>query len=463
VRLPLRHQNLYRQPFALFCTIAALCTLLEATELAHTAVLPARAARTVEHPVLGLGAAIIKNIVAEIEALSRMGNACQMLQKPVDCCTKVRYILYRKIAVFRKTAMRLTEKQITRELWKPAGQYKPLAFTLLKEEPQTIQQFRPDALVEVSVADRLSFEALVEIVPIATPKALTEKCRQLVDYVSKINTPKLVPLIVAPYIGKRQAQILVTEGISWLDLCGNMRVEIPGRVYIERTGNKNRYPDTAPIKKIFQGTSALVSRALLLKPEGFKSQYELVDFINRRNANITISTVSRVLKSLEEELLVSKTKSLISVPDTVRLLDRLTEGYINSTRPNKSKMYKFACDDFETSFRRLLVGRQLAYAACGFYAAKLKDLASTGEITIAVKDIEKARERFQLDKPDAEFGNVGIIQTEDPGVWFNIEQKPAMPVVDDIELYLEMMVDTPRGPKVAELLRQRILRGPADG
>jgi len=385
------------------------------------------------------------------------------VQKSVDSCTKIRYILYRKMAAFRKTAMRLTEKQIMRELWKPAGQYKPLTFTQLREEQQTNQQFRPDALVQVSVADTPSFEALVEIVPMATPKALTEKCRQIVDYLSKIKTPKLVPLIVAPYIGKRQAQILVTEGISWLDLCGNMRVEIPGRVYIERTGNKNKYPDTAPIKKIFQGTSALVSRALLLKPEGFKSQYELVDFINSRNANITISTVSRVLKSLEEELLVSKTKSLISVPDAARLLDRLTEGYINPTRRNESKIYKFGCADFETSFRRVLVARQLAYAACGFYAAKLKGLATTGEITIAVKDIEKARERFQLDKPDAEFGNLGIIETEEPGIWFNIEQEPAMPVVDDIELYLEMTIDTPRGPKVAELLRQRILRGPTDG
>jgi len=367
------------------------------------------------------------------------------------------------MAAFRKTAMRLTEKQIMRELWKPAGQYKPLTFTQLSEEPQTTQQFRPDALVEVSVADRPSFQALVEIVPIATPKALTEKCRQLVDYLSKIKTPKPVPLIVAPYIGKRQAQILVTEGISWLDLCGNMRVEIPERVYIERTGNKNKYPDTLPIKKIFQGTSVLVSRALLLKREGFKSQCDLVDFINSRNANITTSTVSRVLKSLEEELLVSKTKPLISVPDAARLLDRLAEGYVSPARRNESKIYKFACDDFETSFPRRLVGPQLAYAACGFYAAKLKGLGTTGEITIAVKDIEKARERFQLDKPDAEFGNLVIIETEDPGIWFNIEQEPVMPVVDDIELYLEMMVDTPRGPKVAELLRQGILKGQVRG
>ena len=36
-------------------------------------------------------------------------------------------------------------------------------------------------------------------------------------------------------------------------------------------------------------------------------------------------------------------------------------------------------------------------------------------------------------------------------------------VVDDIELYLEMMADTPRGPKIAKLLKGRILKVDTDG
>jgi hypothetical protein len=348
-------------------------------------------------------------------------------------------------------------------LWKSADQYAPLAFAPLEKESQSSQQFQPDAFVMVSVSDRVRFEALVEIAPVATPKVLTQKCRQLLDYIGKINIGEVVPLIVAPYIGKRQAQILATEGISWLDLCGNMRVELPGRAYIERTGNKNRYPDTAPIKKIFQGISALVSRALLLKPEGFRSQYEIADFINGRNANISASTVSRVLKSLEEELLVRKTASAISIIDPNRLLDSLARGYINSTRRKELKTYKFACDDFESSARHIFAGQKTTYAAGGFYAAKLKGLATTDKITIFVRDIEEARKAFQLNIPDAEFGNLSVTETKDVGVWFNIDRRALIPTVDDIELYLEMTVDTPRGPKIAELLKQGILKGQVSG
>ena len=86
----------------------------------------------------------------------------------------------------------------------------------------------------------------------------------------------------------------------------------------------------------------------------------------------------------------------------------------------------------------------------------------TDEITIFVKDIEqfrrKAEEKLVSITADVEFGNVVITETNDPGVWFNPDWRPIDSVVDDIELYLEMMTDTPRGPKIAEQLKRRILQ-----
>jgi hypothetical protein len=250
-----------------------------------------------------------------------------------------------------------------------------------------------------------------------------------------------------------------------------MVVKVPSKIYIERIGNKNKFPDTAPIKKIFQGTSSLIRRALLLKPEGFKSQYELVDFINSRNANITAGTVSRVLKSLEEELFVRKTKSLITVIDAEKLLDKLTQGYIDYTKHRKVKEYIFATDEINNVFYTFFE-RQVNHVACGFYAAKLKGLATTEQITIFVRDIKQARKEFDFITPDTEFGNLKFIEANDSYSWFNSSQveltiasiiKIPMAIVDDIELYLEMMVDTPRGPKVAKLLKQRILKGLTNG
>ena len=362
--------------------------------------------------------------------------------------------------------MRLTEKEIVKRLWESAEEYKPFIFMGFEEKFLLAKGIKADAIVEISTENGPSFKAIVEIAAVANPKTVLQKCRLLRDELNRINEPDLVPVIVAPYISKSQAKILADEGISWIDLSGNMVVQAPNQLYVERTGKPNKFPDIAPIKKIFQGVSSLVSRALLLKPDGFSSLYEVVDFINSRNANITVSTVSKVLKSLEQELLVDKSKSLISARDSEKLLERLTEDYISSTKRKARKTYRFATDSTQKLFYTFFE-RQIDYVACGFYAAKLKGLAVTDLVTIFVKDIEQVRKAVVYNwiaiTPDAEFGNISITETNDPGVWFNTRLLRYDAVVDDIELYLEMMADTPRGPKIAKLLKGRMLKVDTDG
>jgi DNA-binding transcriptional ArsR family regulator len=367
--------------------------------------------------------------------------------------------------------MRLTEEQVIQRLKGSADQYAPLIIESLEKQVPLQMGFRrdqADAVIDFSIKDGPCFKAIAGIACVSSPKSIQTKSRELVDYISKYNSQNVVPLVIAPYIGMKQAKILEDNGISWLDLSGNMSIRVSNRVYIERTGKPNRFPDTAPIKKIFQGTSSLVSRALLLKPEGFSSLYEMVDFINNRNAKITLSTVSKVLKSLEEDLLVTKSKKLIYVMNAEKLLERLKEGYINSTERKAGETYRFATDKPDAMFFAFNEMLSIDYVACGFYAAQIKGLAVTDKITIFVRSmasVTRAAVRNQIQiTPDAEFGNVSITESSDPGVWFNADIKPRSAVVDDIELYLEMMADTPRGPKIAEQLKRRILqKGDSDG
>ena len=361
--------------------------------------------------------------------------------------------------------MRVTEREIIQYLQRAGEQFAPLRINRLEEQVNLPQGFQADAIIEFSIQDGPAFKALVEITPVPTPKNILEKARQLADYMSKASKTNMIPMVIAPYIGKRQGQILADKGISWMDISGNMLIRVSNQIYIERTGQRNRFPDTAPIKKIFQGTSSLVSRALLLKPEGFSSLYEVVNFINERNANITMSTVSKVLKSLEEELLINRNTSLISVPDRGKLLDRLTESYINYIKRKERKTYRFSVQQpHYASLKRNV--QKSNYLACGFYATQIKGLGVTNEIMICVKNMDQAKKDFDFLEPDAEFGNVKLIENNDVEIWFNsvdIELtiasiiKVTIPIIDDIELYLEMMADTPRGPKIAKQLKQRIL------
>lgn len=197
--------------------------------------------------------------------------------------------------------IRITEKEIIQYLQNSGRQYAPLVINRLEEQVNLADGYQADAIIGFSIPDGPCFEALVEIASVATPKNILQKSLQLSDNISKANKPDIIPLLIAPYIGKKQAQMLEDKGISWIDLSGSMSVKVSNQIYIERTGQRNRFPDTAPIKKIFQGTSSLVSRTLLLTPEGFSSLYEAVDFINECNVGITLSTASKVIKSLEDD------------------------------------------------------------------------------------------------------------------------------------------------------------------
>lgn len=363
--------------------------------------------------------------------------------------------------------MRLTETEIIERLQRQGELYTPLTIARFERGVWLAEGLRADAMIEFSIPDGPSFEALVEFKSIATPKTIAKTAQQLATVLGRSNNRNLIPMVIVPYMGPEQAKTLEREGISWIDLCGNMMIRVSNRVYMERTGKRNRFPDTAPIKKIFQGTSSLVSRALLLKPVGFSSQYELVDFINRSNANITTGTVSKVLKSLEEELLIEKTRTRISVSNAEKLLERLAKDYTSYTKLKETESYRFAPIERRGGSARLNVD-QRNYLACGFYAAQIKGLAVTDQITIYVKDIEQASKRFDYYLvPDAEFGNLKFIETKDSAIWFNSTEveltivpglQISMPVVDDIELYLEMVGATPRGPEIAKRLKWRILK-----
>jgi hypothetical protein len=355
--------------------------------------------------------------------------------------------------------MRLKENEMIKQFQREPDKFAPLTIKSIERE---VQGFYADAVIEFCIGEGPCFKALAEIKTTATPKIVSQAVQQLKSYLAKINDKSTVPVVLVPYMGNEQAKLLQREGISWIDLCGNMVIRVQNKVYIERTGQKNNFPDTSPIKKIFEGTSSLVSRALLLNKEPFRSLYQIVDFVNQRGGNITLATVSKVLRSLEEELLVTKTDAGISVVSREKLLEKLAEGYAVYARRCKNNVYKFAADE-SSNLTYGLFERNVSYAACGFYAAKVKGLATTDRITIFVKSINDAKKAFEYTpaniRPDDEFGQIELIETNNPCVWFNLQGPTSSYIVDDLELYLEMMIDTPRGPKVAEILKERILKG----
>ncbi len=352
--------------------------------------------------------------------------------------------------------MRLKESDIIREL-EIQGALSPLVVDRINTN---INNNAIDAIIEFSIPEGPSFKAAVELLSISTPKVIDEKINIFGNIKNELKRQELLPMIIAPYVSYKESKLLREQEICWIDLSGNMLITIPPVIYIERTGKSNKFPDTSPIKKIYEGTSSLVGRALLLCPEGFASLYEIADFIKQRNGAITLGTVSKVLKSLEEELIISKRESRISLKKPEILLDRLAEGYWNFAKRKRDREYRYELENIN-ELEALLEEFQIDYVYSGFYAAKRKNLGMTDQITIFIKSMQEVKSALKRSSiavtPDEEYGQVTFIESRNSCIWFNRRVRPDN-MVDDLELYLELVNDKPRGPKIARQLKEQILR-----
>ena len=146
---------------------------------------------------------------------------------------------------------------------------------------------------------------------------------------------QLRPMVMMPYLSPEALDTLVREKVSGLDLCGNGVIysfEIAPPLFAYRTGAKNRFPSSAPVKSPYRGDQSIVARAMFARGE-FTRQKEIVAYL--AECRVTPSTVSKVLRALEGDLVVARATT-ITVIRRDTLLDRLQQNY----RPPKQQQQR---------------------------------------------------------------------------------------------------------------------------
>jgi hypothetical protein len=335
-----------------------------------------------------------------------------------------------------------------------------------------------DALLTLGWGDR-TYRFGVEASSLSTPKAVAEK----ISLVQKYAPPSGgYPLILAPYLDEKRLSALEAEGVSGIDLCGNGIIVVPGELLILRSGSPNRFRWTGTIKNVYRKNSSIVARTFLLEP-GFGSVQELLREIRKRGGEMSLATVSKVCKSLEDDLVIERVmersngEALRVLPalrvrptphvrrtrllQPEKLLDLLARNY---TPPEVRRKFRVKCTLQPEELRKRLESWERT--------SEVK-VVLTGESSVEAYAI-MAREPMQSFyctniegliqglgndfRETDRFANVTFLETQDSFAYF--DRRPGL-IASPIQTYLELLTGDKRERETADQVR-RVILGPMD-
>lgn len=291
---------------------------------------------------------------------------------------------------------------------------------------------------------------LVEYKSSSTPKALEaaiQKARRSAE------VGPYLPMIVVPYLSPRALDRLREEKISGIDLSGNCHIVVPGEWFIRSTGAKNRYPAGAAIKNVYRGTSSLVARVFFAR-SAFPSVQDVLNEILSRGGTITLSTVSKALKGLEEDLLVGR-EEIIRVLQPGRLLEMLLENY---RAPVVRRRLMIKVTDREVTLRRFTRNaRESDVYVAGDLPSRYVVLPTTDEVTrVYASSIGAITEGVEFEE-DSRFPNIELVEIEDQTVYFDLDEEGGFPWISALQTYLILASGGKREQEAAAQIRPDLI------
>ena len=170
-------------------------------------------------------------------------------------------------------------------------------------EPPTDTGRIPDAIwVLRSGSDE--WRLLVEVKSTLWPRGVEGMAAQAKALAAEVKADRC--LVIVPRVTDRTGKFLERYGIDYIDLRGNIRVTVPGRIVLMARGRRKASVDYFPIPKDrianpFAGKASRIVRALLAEPRRWWRVTELADRVEV-SAGMSVKT----LRALEVDLYVRR-------------------------------------------------------------------------------------------------------------------------------------------------------------
>jgi hypothetical protein len=271
-------------------------------------------------------------------------------------------------------------------------------------------------------------------------------------------------MLIMPFLSERQLKELERVEINGIDLCGNGVVVSPGVFSVFRSGGKNRFPSSAAIKNIYRKNSSMVGRGFFVYPD-FKTVQEIRATINQRNLLVngwnkkpmSLSTVSKVLKTMVEDLIVTRAETIrLLQPD--KLLEKLSENY---SPPAVKERIRLKIPENNKSILKMLSKQsqqlKLPLIASGTSSVTRYTVMQRGDLlTVYCPKMEMLLNRLPGSQSDR-FPNLELLETDDETVYFDARQEDGFWWASPLQVYMELMAGDKRDQETAEQLKDLIL------
>ena len=293
----------------------------------------------------------------------------------------------------------------------------------------------------------------------STPKVLRAA---LLEARGAASISKTNPMVIVPYLTEEQIRELEKEGVSGLDLNGNGVVIVPGRLFISRAGRPNRFPEKSVIKNVYRGKVSTVTRVFLLRPE-YAAVQEIREEILAREGSVAWSTVSKVLKRLEDDLVVSRESGRIRLIQPDKLLELLAREY-HSPKVSRDFLGKtpLANDRLSQTLASVAEREGVRLALTGASSVPQYAVMARDEpVTFYCSDLRRLLGRLEpkerVLEETARFPNVRVVETDEDIVYFDVRRKRGIPWASPVQTYLELMSGDKRDRETAAQLARELL------
>lgn len=350
----------------------------------------------------------------------------------------------------------LFESEVFSKLSEDKNIYEPLRIKEIQREVH-VSVNRTNIIADgIIIIDYLGKEVslLVEIKNRTAPQIVEKGIDSLKSLMKGKEIKRYLPTLIVPYLNPSVIDLLKLNRISGLDLNGNYYIVTDDIIAI-RLDQKNEYKESVPIKNIYGRSSSLVGRFLLRENKTYQKVSDIYNGIKELSGEIALSTVSKVLTGLEEQLIITKDNSEIRLIQPNKLLSNLKMNYSN---PGVYKILRVKLPESMIEAKELLnkyfLGNWIWAGETS--AAKYASTTSTKEFTVYCKGID-IPEEFMLNYVDIRFYNCTylLLPKSEEYVFFDSQEEYA----SRLQTYLELSQLDKREKEIAQDIEKDILNG----